>query len=157
MMNNILKNKKFSNLIFLFVLFLIALFIGAYFQNRNGGPKVCFEEDCFYVEIVDEEKERTQGLMFRESMAEDKGMLFIFDSEGIYPFWMKNTILPLDIIWINSENEVVFIKRNAEPHNTIPINPESSALYVLELNAGISKEIDLNIGSKASFVGVQVG
>ncbi len=154
---SILKNKKFSKLIFLSVLFLTTIFAISYFQNKNTSPKVCFEDDCFYVEIADEVNERSQGLMFRENMDENKGMLFIFESEGIYPFWMKNTILPLDIIWLNSEKEIVFIKENSEPYNTIPINPESSALYVLELNAGTAEKIEIGVGSKASFVGVQVG
>ncbi len=152
-----LKNRKFSKLIFLFILFLTIWITFFYLNNVDPTPKVCFEDDCFYVEIVDEENERTQGLMFRESMDEDRGMLFMFDNDGVYPFWMKNTILPLDIIWLNSDKEIVFIKKNAEPHNTIPINPESSALYVLELNAGISEKINISVGSRASFIGVQVG
>ena len=55
------------------------------------------------------------GLMFRENMDSDRGMLFIFEKEGEYPFWMKNTLIPLDIIWINKDKEVVFISENAQP------------------------------------------
>jgi len=114
---------------------------------------VCFQENCFFVEIANTPEQRTQGLMNRENLAENRGMLFIFDQSGIYSFWMKNTLIPLDIIWLNENKEVVFIEKNAQPcRETCPsINPHQKARYVLEINGGLSDKINLKTGDKIIF------
>ena len=92
--------------------------------------------------------------MFRENLEQDKGMLFIFQEEGEYSFWMKNTLIPLDIIWINQNKEVVFIKKNFEPctQEVCPsVKPDKKAKYVLELNVGTVEQIGLKIGDKIIF------
>src|SRR3989344_5194996 len=76
--------------------------------------KVCFKDKCFNVEIADDE-ERTNGLMFRGQMDRDNGMLFIFDKEDKYDFWMKNMNFPLDILWINEDKKVVYIHKDTPP------------------------------------------
>ncbi len=90
--------------------------------------------------------------MFREKLDLDKGMLFIFEEEGEYSFWMKNTLIPLDIIWINKAKEVVFISGNTQPcqeeYSCSSINPGKNAKYVLEINAGIAEKIGLKVGDK---------
>ena len=116
--------------------------------------KICFKEHCFNIELADSKEERRQGLMFREKMDAGKGMLFIFDKQGFYSFWMKNTLIPLDIIWINEDKKVVVISKNAQPcapDECVSINPKKEARYVLELNAGIADKIGLKIGDKACF------
>lgn len=99
--------------------------------------------------------ERSRGLMYREGLDSDKGMLFIFEKEGEYPFWMKNTLISLDIIWINENKEVVFISENAQPcseeYSCPSISPGKNAKYVLEINGGTSERIGLKIGDKANF------
>lgn len=98
-----------------------------------------------------------QGLMERQSLNKNEGMLFIFKQEGIYPFWMKNTLIPLDIIWISKEKKIVFINKNSQPCGTADcpiINPGVKAKYVLEINAGISEEIGLETGDPATFRGL---
>ena len=114
---------------------------------------VCFAENCFFVEIADTPEKKSQGLMYREKLAENRGMLFIFDKEGNYSFWMKNTLIPLDIIWLNENKEVVFIKNNAQPcQNECPaIKPDAEAKYVLEINSGLANKINLNLGDKLIF------
>ncbi|HIH36825.1 MAG TPA: DUF192 domain-containing protein [Methanocellales archaeon] len=110
------------------------------------------KDNCFYVELAATPDDRTLGLMFREHLDPDKGMLFIFEEEGVRPFWMKNTLTPLDIIWISEDQEVVFISKNTQPCKTdiCPgINPGKKAKYVLELNGGISDKIGLSVGDKA--------
>lgn len=67
------------------------------------------------VEIADNDEKRRTGLMNRKSLDKNNGMFFIFQNEDIYPFWMKNTLISLDMIWINSDKEVVYIKENAPP------------------------------------------
>jgi len=115
--------------------------------------KICFEENCFDVEVADSESERAKGLMNRTNLLEYKGMLFVFDFEGIYGVWMKDTLIPLDIIWINSNKEVVFIQENAQPckEKCEIYKNNQKALYVLEMNAGKAKELDIKIEDTAKF------
>jgi len=84
--------------------------------------------------------------MFRKNLDKNKGMLFVFNKEGNYPFWMKNTLIPLDMIWINENSNVVFISENNLPcEKTIcsSINPNQNAKYVLEINAGMAEKIGI--------------
>ncbi|MDD3420968.1 MAG: DUF192 domain-containing protein [Methanocellales archaeon] len=116
-------------------------------QNR-----VYIKDTCFYVELATTPDERALGLMFREHLDPDKGLLFIFEEEGVHPFWMKNTLIPLDIIWISEDKAVVFISKNTKPCKTDicpSINPGKKAKYVLEVNGGISDKIGLRVGDKA--------
>lgn len=134
------------------ILFLIVGGFAYYQKNvkeKTSENEVCFGRDCFNVEIVSDDVSRSRGLMFREELGENSGMLFVFESEGVYPFWMKDTLIPLDMIWINSDKEIVFIKENAVPLDLTLINPGVMALYVLEINGGRANEIELNIGDKA--------
>jgi len=78
-------------------------------------------------------------------------MLFVIDKEGVYPFWMKNTKIPLDIIWINRDKAIVYISRNAPPCKTSTCpsyDPEKNAMYVIELNGGAAEEMGLLVGDK---------
>lgn len=88
------------------------------------------------IEIADTDYERTLGLMYRQTMAENEGMLFIFPDEEIRSFWMKNTILPLDMLFINSERRIVTIHKNTTPYSEQSYRSTQPAKYVLELNAG---------------------
>ena len=86
-----MKRKFFLIGIFLFlILFAIILIILRNHDTEKQG-KVCFKNHCFYVELAITPEETTKGLMFREKLGKENGMLFIFEKEGIYPFWMKNT------------------------------------------------------------------
>jgi len=116
------------------------------FYNRT--ETVCFRNNCFSIEIADNPASQTLGLMFRKSLAETKGMLFVFSKEDLYPFWMKNTYIPLDIIWLDKNSTVVFIASNTTPQTTKEIIPSSFALYVLEINAGLTERLGIKIGDK---------
>jgi hypothetical protein len=144
--------------IILAIILSVVIFLLIFFIIKNPGTpgkdKVCYKNYCFEVELAKTDAERNQGLMFREKLDSDKGMLFIFDREGDYPFWMKNTLIPLDIIWINEKKEVVFISENAQPCEKDPcpsINPGKNAKYVLEVNGGTSQKMGLNIGNTLNF------
>ena len=81
-------------------------------------------------------------------------MLFVFDKADMYPFWMKNTLIPIDIIWIDSQKKVVYIFENAQPciqEDCIGINPEVKAQYILEVPAGQASNSGIEIGSIANF------
>jgi hypothetical protein len=120
-------------------------------NNPKTKNQVCIKEKCFSVEIAETPYKRTIGLMFRKELDKDSGMLFVFDKEGIYSFWMKNTFIPLDIIWIDKDGKAVFISENTQPckmFDCSSIKPSENAKYVLEINAGLVKEIGLNIGDR---------
>ena len=135
---------------------LIIFLLGVVFLLSCAGEKsrVCFKGNCFYVELAITPDTWSKGLMFRKGLPKNQGMLFIFDKEEDVSFWMKNTLIPLDIIWINQEKKVVFIKENAQPcfSDTCPsISPGKRAKYVLELNSGISNDISLEVGDSFKF------
>jgi len=133
---------------------LVILFIYNNFWVENKQGRVCFNDKCFNVNLAITPAEQTKGLMFVNHLDEDKGMLFIFQADGVYPFWMKNMLIPLDIIWIGSDGNVVYINRNTQPcTSTCPnINPGKEARYVLEVNAGIADKIGLEVGGKITIV-----
>lgn len=143
-------------LIWIFALMALVVLISGCIGNQDievpEQNQVFINDNCFYVELATTPDDRARGLMFREHLDPDKGMLFIFEEEGVHPFWMKNTLIPLDIIWISEDKEVVFISKNTQPCKTDicpSINPSKKAKYVLEVNGGISDKIGLNVGDKA--------
>ena len=133
---------------FLILLLILVLIIDGCFPVDNVVvKKVCFEEKCFYAEIADSDFERESGLMNRTFLDKNKGMFFIFEEEEYHLFWMKNTLIPLDIIWLDKDQKVVFIKENAELCQVCtPIIPTVKSKYVLEINAGLSRELNINLG-----------
>lgn len=90
------------------------------------------------IEIVDDEYGITRGLMFRKKMEENRGMLFLFPDAAMRSFWMRNTIIPLDIIFISEQKTIVTIQRNTTPFSEKSIPSSAPAKYVLEVNAGLS-------------------
>ena len=90
--------------------------------------------------------------MFRESLDENEGMLFVFDREEKHSFWMKNTLIFLDIVWMNSAGEIVEISENTPPcvADSCPSYvPEEPAKYVLEISAGQTQKTSVRIGNRA--------
>lgn len=109
-------------------------------EQKSLVPQVCFEEQCWNVEIADEVPEQQRGLMNRAEMDEDAGMLFIFPKTWSRQFWMKDTLIPLDIIWLDGGWKVIYVAENTPPcvtdENCQWYWPTSkNALFVLELNA----------------------
>lgn len=130
----------------------LMLFTGC--TPESKAAKVCCENQCFDVELATTPHDRSTGLMHRTELPKNTGMLFIYDKEAIYPFWMKNTLIPLDIIWINSDKEIVYMKKNAQPCEKDPCDtfrPDKRAKYVLELNAGSIDAMGWEIGYKWDF------
>jgi len=113
------------------------------------GPYVELNRERFSVELADTADKRNLGLMFRDSMPDDHGMLFIFPSETRRSFWMKNTRIPLDIFYFDSNLALVSVAENTPPCRTekCPNYPsDGPAKYVLELNAGKAAELAAKSG-----------
>lgn len=103
------------------------------------------------VEVADNDEKRTQGLMNRQSLDSDAGMLFIFDSAESLSFWMKDTFVSLDIIFMDSQKQIVFIEENTTPLSLDRIAPGVSSQYVLEVNAGYVAQNGVNVGDTMTF------
>ena len=95
---------------------------------------------------------REQGLSARVVLAENNGMLFIFDRSGVYPFWMKDMNFPIDIIWLDENLKVVYIKKDARPESYPDVyGSEKKAKYVLEVSSGFSEKNNLKVGDGVDF------
>ncbi len=103
------------------------------------------------IEIAADEYETQTGLMYRNSLAKNQAMLFIFKDMQRRSFYMKNTKIPLDIIYLNAEKEIVSIQKNAKPFDESSLPSEAASQYVLEVNAGLSDVWNLEKGDKIIF------
>ena len=146
-----MDSKFFLIFIFILIFFILSLFFFFWIKSEKKWGRVCFKEYCFNVQLAQNNIERTKGLMFKKSLEQSKGMLFLFKKEAKHSFWMKNTLISLDIIWISKDNKVVFISENNQPckWNDCPsIKPTVDAKYVLELNSGIVQKIGLKLADE---------
>jgi uncharacterized membrane protein (UPF0127 family) len=137
----------------------IVFFVGVYFivadspYLDSSQKSVTVNGAEFIIDISDSPSERQQGLSGRESLAEDEGMLFVFEEPGLHGFWMKDMLISIDIIWIDQAKKVVHIEESVSP-DTYPetsFYPSVEALYVLELSSGRAGEIGLALGDELAF------
>ncbi|MCZ8116173.1 DUF192 domain-containing protein [Silanimonas sp.] len=137
-------------------LIILVAIVGATACSGSGNPHwVDVGGQRFDVELADDFDERARGLMFRESMPADHGMLFVHDSEAPLAYWMKNTRIPLDILYFDAERRLVSIQRGVPTctaGDRCPNYPSRGpAKYVLELNAGRSDALGLERGDVITF------
>jgi len=116
------------------------------FLNEDGG--VISE---IRVAVVDTDEKRNMGLMDVRDMPENRGMLFIFEKEAPLTFWMANTPLSLDIIYVNAQKEIVTIHTNTPPLSEKNFDSSSDAMYAIEVNAGYCLKYDIREGLKVDF------
>jgi uncharacterized membrane protein (UPF0127 family) len=120
-----------------------------------SGPWVELGGHRYSIEIADDDAERARGLMFRDDMAADHGMLFIHDSEAPQSYWMKNTRIPLDILYFDDNRRLVSQQRDVPPcslgDQCPPYPSDAPARYVLELNAGQAAQLKLETGAELRF------
>ncbi len=103
-------------------------------------------------DIADTEALRELGLSGRATLDEDRAMLFVFQSDALYSFWMKDMRFPIDMIWLAADKQVVHIERNAAPESyPSSFNPGTPARYVLEVSAGWANRHGVTVGSRAAF------
>jgi len=113
------------------------------------------QETAVRVELARTRAQRERGLMFRRELAPDAGMLFIFPDESFHRFWMKNTWIPLELIFLNSQKEIVGIVARARPESLDQLSVDRPARFVLEVNAGFSEAQGLAAGDRAKFIGIE--
>ena len=115
------------------------------------GPGAAVEVS---LEVAATPAERERGLMYRTSLAEGRGMLFVFDADGNQSFWMKNTLIPLDLLFIARDGTVVGIHANATPQSTANIAVGMPSRYVLEVPGGWAARHGISAGARVDFRGV---
>jgi uncharacterized protein len=103
------------------------------------------------IEIADNSQDRVQGLMYRSALDDTQGMLFIFDREEEQSFWMKNTRIPLDILYVNRSLEIVSLYRQTQPYSTSPIPSFKPALYVVEVRGGFCDQYGIAEGGRIAY------
>lgn len=117
----------------LFLVTLSAVYYFFFYYPRLQTTEILINNQKFIVEIATTPAQKSRGLMYRSSLCPNCGMLFDFGVEGQYPFWMKNTLIPLDVIWLNQNGLVVDIK-TGQPQDTKYLTNSQPARYVLETN-----------------------
>ncbi len=108
----------------------------------------------FLVEVANTDASREQGLMHRDHLPDDRGMLFVFESEDIWSFWMKNTLIPLDVVWLDGDGRIVDVAEGMQPCKTVPCplyHPEQLSSFALEIGAGRYQEEGLQSGMILEF------
>jgi uncharacterized protein len=145
------QRKRNRAILVSFFLFSVLLFSGC--VQTVYSDRVEIHDQVILVEVVDTPEERQLGLMHREELCEHCGMLFVFEEEDEHSFWMKNTLIPLDIIFIDKDFFIVDIIR-ADPCEEDPCEfytPSDIVLYAVEVNQGFSEEYGVVVGDEATF------
>ncbi|MDD2636241.1 MAG: DUF192 domain-containing protein [Bacteroidales bacterium] len=117
------------------------------FIDNLSGDQILHIE----IEIASTDFERALGLMYRQKMDENQGMLFLFPREQEQSFYMRNTLIPLDIIYVNSKMQVVDIYKNTNPLDDTSLPSVAPAQYVIEINAGLCEKHGIEVGNKIVF------
>lgn len=174
----IVAQKKNNKVIIIAVMFIAALLIyllkPLLFDSKSGAPKpsersinmepqfskeglmafTTVSKDTIKVvdiEIADNDPERTQGMMYRTSMSYDRAMLFIMEYEREQSFWMRNTKMSLDILYVNGDLEIVTIYKHTQPYSESPIPSFKRAKYVVETAAGFCDKFGVTEGNLIAF------
>lgn len=171
------KRKKSSRSLYLIILLIAITGLAIYFSQRSGSDsEISLQPEAMDIpfhkqgeliftshrngdtlsmidiEVADNDQLRARGLMYRRSLPENAGMLFIQDMEEIQSFWMKNTYIPLDILFVNANKEIVTIHVNTTPLKEWNYASTEPALYVVEVNAGFSNRHGIRTGDRIAFV-----
>lgn len=137
------------------LLLLVVVGVVAYSWLQAQTSRIMFGNVLLIVDIAKTPAAQQKGLSGRTSLASDHGMLFVFDHEDYWGFWMVDMNFPLDIIWFNSNRQAVFIEQNlapCTPQNCPVFTPNMKALYVLEVNAGFVMAHQIALGASFTFL-----
>lgn len=160
-------NNLMKSLIILGLSSLLLLFTSCKKEEKTIAPlEIVFKKEgelklfktegdsliaAFDIEIADNEYETQRGLMDRKSMRDNQAMLFIFPDMRMRSFYMKSTLISLDIIYLDDNNTIVSIQENAKPLDETSLPSDAPAKYVLEINGGLSKQLNIVAGDKMQF------
>ena len=130
-----------------------AYYLSMHAESNEEGTKIDLINvngtvSTVYVDIADTQQAREKGLMYATSLDDDQGMLFIFDVESRESFWMKNTPLPLDMIFVNGGYNIVDINYNATPESEMVFTSRAPCKYVVEVNGGYCKAHGISVGDR---------
>ena len=131
-------------------------------SSCGAEPKVVIStregrEAVFQVEVADTPAKRELGLQYRKELAADRGMIFLFPAPSVQSFWMKNTPLPLDMIFIGSDRKIVGIVEQTVPFSLDSRSVGTPSQFVLEINGGLSKRLGISAGDSVRFEGIASG
>ena len=132
-------------------IFIIVLLLAGCTHASATKNEVCIREQCFDVEVALTEDQMAKGLQFRETLPMDEGMIFVFQKDRRHSFWMKDTWISLDMIWINADEEIVHIESHVPPCEEWPCpnyKPKKPSRYVFEINAGLAEQYGFSIGDR---------
>ena len=138
----------FKSIHLIFNFFLVSFYT---FSNEKIDVSIYNKNVTFNVEVAKTIEERRIGLMYRKKLLNNEGMLFIFPYEKIIQLWMKNTYIPLDVIFISEDKVIVDIKKNMEKLSETIVKSKVKSKYALEFNAGLINKLDIKIGDKVLF------
>lgn len=147
-----LVGASVGTLVFIILIVIIAQPMG---DLRSHASTVEFKGDnhtsvTVHVEVADTDSEWEYGLMNRTSMGPYHGMLFVFNDEGTRSFWMKDTLIPLDMVFLDSSGRIVDINKNATPLSEIVFTAKSPSKYVVEVNGGFCDLHSIRIGDNTT-------
>jgi len=150
--------KKEILIILAIFLIVLVIFLNKTPQTSENVRKILKINDVLLsVDVVSTEADRKKGLSGRSNLAEDEGMLFVFDAEGYYGIWMKDMNFPIDIAWLNQDKKIIYIESNVSPE-TFPKGFYAErdglsllSLYVLEVKSGFFEKAKIKIGDSAEF------
>jgi len=152
------KRYPSAQLLFIAVVFLSISYQSICSIEKTHAVVVYPDGKEIDVEIAETEMSRKLGLMFRERLDWDEGMLFIFENDDFHSIWMKNCMIPLDIIWLSTNGKIVHIKHSAQPcpgnEDCQVFTPFQKSRYVLEVKSGTAKKFSLKQGDEVLLLGI---
>ncbi len=139
-----------------YIFFLFLVLCGSVSCHRKAMPRVTLSVNGrpLTVEIARTKHQRAQGLMYRDLLPRNEGMLFVFRQDKILSFWMKNTKIPLSIAFLDKNGKVTDIF-HMEPYSLIPVTSRSKCKYALEVNLGFFKESGLEVGDRIDLTAIK--
>jgi uncharacterized membrane protein (UPF0127 family) len=147
-----LPRKLNVRLVSMLTIMVVLLVVAGVTSNKNKKELLAMGSQTFTYEIAKTTNQRQDGLSGRPDMAKDHAMIFVFQQQGNYCFWMKEMHFPLDIVWLDSSKHVVHIEQNLSS-DTYPKQycPNKPALYTIEVNAGVAAKTGVRVGDSVSF------
>ena len=129
---------------------VLLLLVGGVVACQQNKESITIGDQEFFVTYALTDEDQARGLMFVEEMPADEGMVFLYPSEQSLKFWMKNTLIPLDMLFFDADMRLVHIERSATPHDLSPRGPDIPVCIVVELNGGVAETLNIQLNDVLS-------